>query len=115
MLAAAKTRRYALSRIRRMCLCACLGVKAGMNTGTPPYARVLAANEKGRAIIRAQGGAEGLEILTKPAAVKNMSAESGRLFAMGASAHDMFVLGYRAPGERRGGEDWRTGPVIVNN
>ncbi len=115
VLAAAKTRRYALSRIRRMCLCACLGVKAGMNTGTPPYARVMAANEKGRAIIRAQGGAEGLEILTKPAAVKNMSAESGRLFAMGASAHDMFVLGYRAPGERRGGEDWRTGPVIVNN
>lgn len=42
VLAAAKSKRYALSRIRRMTMCAALGVTAGMDAGTPPYARVLA-------------------------------------------------------------------------
>ena len=46
ILAAVKTKRYALSRIRRMCLCAALGVKKGAADGTPPYARVLAANSR---------------------------------------------------------------------
>lgn len=53
VLAAAKSKRYALSRIRRMTMCAALGVTAGMDTGTPPYARVLAIGAQGRELLRA--------------------------------------------------------------
>lgn len=115
ILASAKTKRYALARIRRMLMCACLGVKAGMNRGLPPYARVLAANEKGRAALRELGKNSLLPLITKPATVKGLSAECEALFSLGASAHDFYVLGYCAPSERKAGNDWRTGPKIVEN
>ncbi|MFR0795252.1 MAG: nucleotidyltransferase family protein [Oscillospiraceae bacterium] len=51
VLAAAKSKRYALSRIRRMTMCAALGVTAGMDAGTPPYARVLAIGAQGRELL----------------------------------------------------------------
>ena len=116
VLAAAKTKRYAMSRVRRMCMCAALGVRAEMSTGTPPYIRVLAANARGCALLRQMNDREdGLPVVTKPASVKNLSADHEALFALGASAHDLYVLGYRAEGERKGGEDWRNSPKIVNN
>ena len=51
IVAAAKSKRYALSRIRRMTMCAALGVKAGDAQGIPPYARVLAATQRGLSLI----------------------------------------------------------------
>lgn len=113
ILAAARTKRYPLSRIRRLCLCACLGIRAGMTDGTPPYARVLAANGKGREILRERSGKTTLPFVTKPAAVKELGKEQERLFALGADAHDFYALGYPSVEERRPGADWRTGPRIV--
>lgn len=113
VLAAAKTKRYALSRIRRMCMCAATGVTAELAASTPPYIRVLAANERGRAQLRTLADTAPIPIVTKPAAVKGLSAECGAVFVSGAYAHDLYTLAYRAEGERRGGEDWRTGPKIV--
>lgn len=115
VLAAAKTRRYALSRIRRMCLCACLGVKEGMNRGLPPYGRILAANQRGCLALRSLEENSRLPLITKPAAVKKLSAECADMFALGAYAHDFYVLGFRAKDEKMGGEDWRSSPFIVQN
>ena len=116
VLAAAKTKRYALSRIRRMCMCAAIGVSNGMSAGTPPYIRVLAATERGCAVLRALGEKEGaLPVITKPASVRSLSAECRHLFAVGVSAHDLFALGFAAEQERKGGGDWRISPKIVNN
>ena len=116
VLAAAKTKRYALSRIRRMCMCAAVGVTAGMSAGTPPYIRVLAATERGCAFLRALDAKEGgLPVITKPASVKQLSAECTQVFAAGAYAHDLFALAFAAEQERKGGGDWRISPKIVNN
>lgn len=116
VLAAAKTKRYALSRIRRMCMCAAVGVTAGMSAGTPPYIRVLAATERGCALLRALDAKEGgLPVITKPASVKQLSAECTQVFAAGAYAHDLFALAFAAEQERKGGGDWRISPKIVNN
>lgn len=112
VLASAKTRRYALSRIRRMLLCACLGVEAGMADGVPPYVRVLAANERGRALLHERSRREEIPILTKPASVRELSADCVRLFELGAKAHDFYVLGYPAQSERRPGGDWRSSPPM---
>ena len=113
ILAAARTKRYPLSRIRRMCLAACLGVDADRSEGIPPYARVLAANEKGRAILRERCGKGDLPLLTKAAAVRELGTECEKLFSLNANAHDFYVLGYPSVEERRPGGDWRIGPRIL--
>ena len=111
--AAAKTKRYALSRIRRMCMSAALGVKAGMAEELPPYARVLAANARGCALLREISRKGEIPVITKPASVREMSAECREIFSLGAAAHDLYVLGFCAREEKKGGKEWRTSPKIV--
>ena len=111
--AAVKNKRLAMSRVRRVCVCAALGVEDGMASGTPPYARLLAATARGRELLGEIKKTSAVPIVTKPAAVRELESESVRLFTLGAAAHDLYVLGYRAAEERRGGADWRTGPRII--
>ena len=111
--AAAKSKRYALSRIRRMLMCAALGISEGMAEGIPPYARVLAANERGCALLKEMSGVTKVPVLTKPAAVKDMGEDCRKLFELGSRAHDLYVLGYTAKEERKGGQDYRTSPKIL--
>lgn len=116
LLAAAKTKRYALSRLRRMCMCAAIGITADMTDALPPYIRVLAASERGCALLRALNDDDGtLPVITKPASVSELSEECRRVFAVGVSAHDLYTLGFAAQEERKAGEDWRTSPKIVKN
>jgi len=112
---ATKTKRYAMSRIRRMCVCACLGITAGMNEGNPPYARVLAANEKGCALMRRIKDNDNIPLISKPSSVRSISADCTKLFANGAAAHDLFVLGYADSAQKKGGMDWKTSPIIVQD
>jgi predicted nucleotidyltransferase len=113
VLSAAKSKRYALSRIRRMTMCACLGLREGMADEAPPYARLLAANERGRALLRLIADRGRIPVITKPAAARQLPKEALAVFELGAGARDLYVLGYRAAAERRGGSDWRSGPALV--
>ncbi len=113
VLAAVKTKRYPLSRLRRMVMCAALGVRADMMGGTPPYARVLASTGRGRDLVREMDGKTRVPILNKPAAVKELPAPAGEIFALNAAARDFYVLGYEAAEERTGGSDWRASPVTI--
>ena len=110
---AARSKRYPLARLRRLCLCACLGVKAGMAEGLPPYARVLAADERGRALLRERSGESAIPVLTRPGAVRELPEECAALFTLGAQAHDFYALGYDDRAGERPGEDWRRNPVIL--
>lgn len=78
VLAAAKSKRYALARIRRMTMCAALGVTAGMDGGTPPYARVLAIGAQGRELLRAIDMRASVPVITKPAAGRSLRTRQGR-------------------------------------
>ena len=113
LLAAVKNKRLAMSRVRRAVLCAALGVESGMSDGVPPYARLLALTARGREILGEIKNTSGVPIITKPAAVREIDGESLRVFELGAAAHDLYALGYRAVEERRGGADWRTSPRII--
>ena len=113
VLSAAKSKRYALARIRRMTMCACLGVREGMAEGPPPFARLLAATETGRALLRLAQDKSRVPIITKPAAARQLPRETAEIFELGAAARDLYVLGYGAVAERRGGSDWRSGPAMV--
>ena len=52
ILEATKSKRYARTRIQRMLLCACLGLCKQDLESPPPYARILAFNQTGRALLR---------------------------------------------------------------
>lgn len=110
VLSAVKTKRYPLSRLRRMVLCAALGVKAGAGGVCPGYARLLASTERGRALLRAGAG---LPVITKPAAAKALRPADREIFELTANARDFYVLGYDVIGERKGGSDWRTSPAMI--
>lgn len=114
VLATAKTKRYTLSRLRRMCLFAALGIQKGMAEELPPYARVLAFNEAGRRALREMSDKSSIPVITKPAHVKELDPASRAIFELTSSAHDFYVLGYPAREERWGRADWRTGPAVVS-
>ena len=113
VLAAAKSKRYALARIRRMTMCAALGVTAGRDGGTPPYARVLAIGAQGRELLRAIDMRASVPVITKPAAGRSLPGPAGEIFALTADAHDLYVLGCPARDERRCGGDWRASPFVL--
>ena len=89
---AARTKRYPLARMRRMLLGAALGVSAEYTKTLPPYARVLAADAAGCAYLREIDGKSAVPVLTKPAAVRRLDGSAAKVFALGASAHDVYTL-----------------------
>ena len=52
IIAATKSKRYTYTRLSRMILCAFLGITAENLQETPPYVRVLAFRERGRAVLK---------------------------------------------------------------
>ena len=117
ILKATATRRYPMARIRRLCVCAALGIPAGAAAGKPPYARVLALNERGKRILHEAEEKQGfsgtrIPLLSKPAHVRELGDRAQMIFELGAQAHDFYTLFYPTEGQRLCGEDWRRGPAI---
>jgi predicted nucleotidyltransferase len=108
-----KTKRYVMSRIKRMIMCACLGIKAGDADVPPGYIRVLAANGTGTALLREINKRAAIPVITKPAAAKRLPGEAFEQFQKTAAATDFYVLACPAESARRGGQEWTTSPVIV--
>ena len=113
VITAAKTKRYALSRIRRMYMCAAIGITAEQTYSLPPYARVLAANEKGREALKIIAEKAEIPVISKPAAINGLSRECRVVFERTSLAHDLYVMAYSAKTERRGRGDYRTSPIIL--
>lgn len=113
ILGAAKSKRYALARIRRMMLCAALGIRENVAKSTPPYAKVLAASERGVKLLKDINVMSRVPVITKPATVKSLDEECNEIFKLCSDARDLYVLGYAAKEERRGGTDWRTSPYMA--
>lgn len=108
----AATRPYPMARMRRMLMCAALGINAQMAKLSPPYMRVLAVGEKGRAYLRELESPR-IPLITKPAAVRELSSKAQEVFALGAYAHDLYCLQFITNDDKKAGGDWRKGPVIV--
>lgn len=110
---AAKTKRYALSRLRRMVMCAALGAEKRHAEGYPPYIRVLALDGKGAALLRTMRGAATLPVIAKPAHIRRLDGRAQTVFDLTSRAHDLYVLGYADTRRHAAMEDWRTSPVIL--
>ena len=110
-----KTKRYAMSRIRRMLMCACLGITAADTREPPPYIRVLALNAVGAKLIKKARTGAGLPIITKPASAHGLPGHAGELFCKEAAATDMYVLAYPDESRRFGGQEWLISPCVVRS
>lgn len=108
---AAKTKRYARSRIRRLLLRAYLGVPA--DTLPPPYIRVLAFNGKGRGVLREVVKNAKLPVISKPAHVKKLGGFAAELFEMEARATDLFVLSFPDKKNAAGGSEWKKSVYVL--
>ena len=88
----AKTKRYALSRIRRIFLNAFLDIDGSIQTKTPPYARVLALNSRGRDVLRLASKKTIIPVITKPSSVKKLDVFSRSVFELERRADDIYSL-----------------------
>lgn len=113
LLETAKTKRYAYARLRRMVLWAYLGLDPHTFPETPPYLRLLAANQKGRELLARMKTTATLPILTKPADVRRLGPEAQALFEQEARAVDLYALAAPSLSAAVGGSAWRESPVMV--
>ena len=112
VLETAKTKRYAYARLRRMVLWAYLGLTPSDRPEQPPYLRLLAANQAGRALLGRMRKTAAVPVLTKPADVRRLGPEAQALFELEARAADLYTLAYPELSAAAGGSLWREGPVI---
>ena len=96
LLAAVKTKRYPLTRIRRILLAGFLGLAAGWETRRPPYIRVLGMNEKGAEILRCAKDSS-LPLITRVSQLESFPEEARRLFALESRAADLYALALPKP------------------
>lgn len=85
------TRAFSHSRIRRAMLTALMNVKPSDVT-TPAYTVVLAANEKGRAILKEIRKTASIPIITKPADADKYGESASRAFSLSARADSIWEL-----------------------
>lgn len=106
-----KTKRYAHSGIRRMLLCAYLGVTRETAAQPPSYLRVLAFSRRGQALLRQMKGKALLPVIIRPTEARRLPEPGRGLFELESRATDLYALAYPDLGEARGGAEWTAGPV----
>lgn len=105
ILFACKSKRYTMSRLKRMLLCLFLGISQAMVDAPAPYLRALAFNDRGRQILRNMG--EGMPIVTGNVPD---TPKAKAYFSLECRATDLYGL-FAPPGVReRGGREQTTPP-----
>ncbi len=104
----AKTKRYTAARLRRMVMWAWLQPMA-QPMDAPPYLRVLAANDRGRQLLRKMRDS-GAPVLTKTADAAALGADAQYLMECESRWSDLHGLCREAISPC--GEEWRSSPVM---
>lgn len=102
-----KTKRYTMSRIKRILISSLLGFTSDLSAYLPDYIRVLAMNNTGKTVLKELKKRSQLPIIIKTADYK----ENSPLFAMDVRATDIAALCEND--NRSGGRDYTTSPVIL--
>jgi len=103
LLDAVKTRRYPLTRIRRLVWSAFLGLSASLAWDAaagrwkkPPYLRVLGANDRGLEILRAVKN-PALPLLARPTHIDRLDADARAVLDAECRAADLYALALPQP------------------
>ena len=103
---AVKSKRYTLSRIRRIAYSSLIGLTKELGNMSPTYIRVLGANDNGRMLLRKMKEKATLPIVTKPADFKGDT-----IFDFNSKAEDIFSL---CGCDTRAGSDLRMTPIMMD-
>jgi predicted nucleotidyltransferase len=106
-----KTKRYPLSRVRRLVFSALIGLTSEIAVLPPQYLRVLALNDCGRKLLTQIKKDCPLPILTKPADIKELSPDAQSQFALECRATDLHAA--LSPACRPAGLDFTTSPLYM--
>lgn len=105
---AVKSKRYTLSRIRRIAYSALLGLTKEVAGLSPSYIRILGMNENGKKLLKEMKNKASLPIIIKPADYKGDT-----IFNLNSKAEDIFSLCAPKQELRIGGNDLRRTPIIL--
>jgi predicted nucleotidyltransferase len=92
-----KSKRYTLSRVRRIVLSLLLGITKDDVSMIPPYARVLAMNSKGIEILSHIKGRANIPIDTSLARIKKLSPQCERFATLESHSTDIYNLSFDVP------------------
>jgi predicted nucleotidyltransferase len=92
-----KTKRYTLSRIRRILVNSYLGITNDIASVQVPYIRVLGFNEKGALLLKEIKKNSELPVITRSADIKRLSCEGKVVFDSEVKARDLFSLLLEVP------------------
>ncbi len=94
-----KTKRYTHSRLRRIILCAFLGISKNDVNIPVPYIRVLGFNEKGAKLLKDMKEKATLPVITKYSDISSLNDNAKRTFSLECTARDIFSLCLPSPDE----------------
>ena len=109
----ARSKRYPLSRVKRIMLRAFLDLDSGYSEETPPYCRILGFDEKGRYLLSVIRDKATIPVITKPAHIKKISEKAVGLFKAESNASDLYFASLPDHTVFPNGYDWSSGPVII--
>jgi len=92
-----KTKRYTLSRVRRLVLSAYLDLKAKYTTIPVPYARVLGFSKKGEEIIRLIQKNTQIPLIMRTSEIENLDTLAQEIFKCETIATDLYALSLSKP------------------
>lgn len=107
----AKTKRYTHARIRRIVLCAFLGIRNTDNESGLPYLRVLGFSQKGREILHEAKKTASLPVVMRASDIQCLDETAKRTFYLESTATDIFNL--TLPEIRPCGTEMTENPVII--
>ena len=95
--AAAKTRRYTMTRVKRAALAAALAVDSSLTTSLPPYLRILAVGRGGRAIMASLAKGGGLPCSQSLAALERSGSRASAFANLERRAFELHCLTMPSP------------------
>lgn len=91
-----KTRRYPMTRVKRLLWSAFLGVPAGYESRIPPYIRVLGVGPRGAEVLAAAKGAA-LPLVSRSAQLDRLEGEARNVWRLESAAADLYALALPRP------------------
>ncbi len=117
----AATKRYTKTRIQRIIMSTLTGLSSNEfhefnNHGGPQYLRILGFNTKGRKLLSTINKKACLPVITKPADFKrSCNPLLRRMLEIEAHSTDMYVLAYKNPEHRKGGQDFTRNIIRIQD
>jgi predicted nucleotidyltransferase len=89
---AVKTKRYTHARIRRIILCAFLGLNSSFSNGIPPYLRIIGFNRRGLEILHSAKMTTKLPIITNSSDILSLDSKARNMIELESRSTDLFAL-----------------------